>query len=120
MGNVTRMDVIYPRTYERKDGQPGTDWLRVGVAWMKPNGEGDIILYALPVGGTEKPGECRLVLKPSEGREQRQGGQQGGGQRGPEVHQRRPPQDRRPNDRFQGDPGPGYSDGPDGSDDLPF
>lgn len=108
MGNVMRMDVIYPRSYERKDGVKGTDWLRVGVAWMKPDGTGDIILYTLPVGGTENPGECRMVLKPSEGREQRQA-PQGGQQRGPQVQPRR---------GYQQEPG-GY-DGPPDDDNLPF
>ena len=107
--NKRRFDVIYPRPYEKKDGQRGTDWLRVGVAY---EGERNftIILYAMPVGGTETPGETRLLLKESDGREQR-GRQQGG----PVVERRGPPQQRRLEPQVEGWNGP-----PDPPDDLPF
>ncbi len=104
MANAKRYDVIYPRNYEKKDGQKGVDWHRVGVAF-----EGEkqftVTLYCLPVGGTEVPGEVRLLLKPSEGpgAYPRQGG--------PQVEQRRP--------QRQGPPVEGWPP-QDPSDDIPF
>ena len=60
-----RYDVIYPRNYERNDGTKNTDWLRVGVAFELPSGDLNVILYAVPAGGNEVPGEIRMMLKPS-------------------------------------------------------
>ena len=82
--NSKRYDVIYPRNYERRDGVKQTDWLRVGVAFERQGRGIDLILYAMPVGGIDAPGEVRLVLRESDGREQ--GARQGG----PQVEQRRP------------------------------
>ena len=56
----TRYDVIYPRNYTRSDGQPGTDWIRVGVAFLG-SGNQSITLYAMPSGVEPQPGNLVVI-----------------------------------------------------------